>query len=643
MKIYAIALAIVLAAAILRLGFLLDLGLNAPFVTFYPAVMLAALYGGLRAGAVATVSSALIADYFWIEPVGALIPVSMQDWVVLSLFVITNILVSCIAENLQKANIKLQDKENNQKKELENQVYERTSELEKQIIERKHAEESLAESENRFRTLANAIPQLAFIAHADGHVHWYNERWYQYTGETPESMEGWGWKSVHHPDVLPAVMERWLTSIATRNPFDMTFPLRGADGQFRPFLTRVMPLLDSEGRVMEWFGTNTELSEQISMENDLRKAKVEAERANLAKSKFLAAVSHDLRQPVQSLVLLLEVLKTHRDGSKVTKAIEAMGGALNGLNDLLKGTLDISRIDAGVVTVELCSVDVRAMLKRLSVEYAPLSERKGLKFRYFCKAGRHAHTDGAILERIIRNLVENAIRYTNRGGLLIGVRPRGDRMRIEIVDTGIGIPADKIGEIYEEFFQVGNPARDHRLGLGLGLAIVRRCARLLDVELQVRSNEGRGTRFTILLPLDGSVPVAPAPSIKTRIAGGARIMIIEDNPKIRTGFQMLLECWDYEVFCAETGEISLTVGEQEGWRFDAIIADHRLGAGMSGTETAAEIRRRAKRPIPTLIVTGDTSPERIEEVHASGFEMLHKPVAPDALARRMAILLQAAG
>jgi len=323
--------------------------------------------------------------------------------------------------------------------------------------------------------------------------------------------------------------------------------------------------------------------------------------------------------------------------------VDMMESALDGLNGLLASILDVSRIDAGVVIPQMQSLDTSGMLHRLWDGYVPECGQKNLTLRLHCKPGLKARTDAALLERILRNLIENAIRYTDRGGLLIGAFRRGDRLRIDIVDSGIGIPADKLAHIFEEFYQVANPARDQKQGLGLGLAIVRRLTRLIGADVQVRSREGRGTRFTVTVPVDNAVHEVSIPSASAAVVTGRRMMVIEDNPTIRKGLELLLNSWNCEAVGAESGEEALALGEREGWRFDVIIADHRLGAGMSGTQTAIEIGKRAGRPIPTLIVTGDTAPERISEVHASGFEMMHKPVTPDELARRMARLLRGGG
>jgi two-component system, sensor histidine kinase len=369
----------------------------------------------------------------------------------------------------------------------------------KDASERREAELASL-SEKKFRLLADAIPHLAWIARADGYIYWYNERFYQYTGATPEQVEGWGWKSVHDPDVLPAAMERWLLSIETGEPFDMTFPLRATDGQFRPFLTRVMPLHDSEGRVLQWFGTNTEITEQKAMEEALCEAKADAERANGAKTKFLAAASHDLRQPVQSLVLLLSVAERQVAGQpKIVETIKTMKAALDGLNGLLTATLDISRLDAGVVAPVMESVDLGARVRRLDAEYTPKASNKGLGFRA-PPQGARVRTDPALLERALRNLIENAMRYTLKGGVLVGLRRRDGLVRIDVVDTGVGIPADKRAEVFEEFFQLHNTGRDLGEGLGLGLAIVDRLARPLGARSRLcrRSDAAPASRCRCL-------------------------------------------------------------------------------------------------------------------------------------------------
>ena len=505
----------------------------------------------------------------------------------------------------------------------------------------RESEAARRESEKNFRLLADAMPQLAWIARADGYVIWYNKRWYDYTGAPPGQTEGWGWRTFHDPDVLPLVMDRWMASITTGKPFDMTYPLRGADGKFRPFLTRVMPILDPDGKVLQWFGTNTDVTEQKAMEEELRQAKLGAERANVAKGKFLAAASHDLRQPVQSLTLLLTVIRRQiPETALATEAISLAEVSVTSLNVMLAGILDLSRLDAGVVAPHFETVDLGEFVGRLAREYQSRAAANGLVLRVAPRALR-GRTDAALLERILRNLIENALRYTAEGGALIGLRRRGDRVRIDVIDTGIGIPADQQAEIFEEFRQLDNPARDSSKGLGLGLAIASRLARLLDAELEVSSRLARGTRFSVLLPMDHSAP-ADRPAQTAVDDPGGRILVIEDNPTVRAAYVSMLSLWGYEVLGAASGEEAIDRAALENWRVEAIIADYRLGPGLTGARAVAEIARQAGRPVPAMLITGDTARERLVEASGSGFVLLHKPVNAAELRRKLASLLQEA-
>ena len=235
---YGIAVVAVTAAVFLRLPFAEILGSKAAFVTFYPAVMVAAVLGGFRAGILASILAIVAADY-WVLTPAEFFHMSAADIISVIIFEVMGVFMSSVAGLYHRART-------------------RAAEYETKLAR--------CESEAQFRTMADAIPQLAWMADPDGYIFWYNQRWYEYTGTTPEQMRGWGWQSVHDPNVLPKAMERWQTSIATSQPFDMEFPLLGADGKFRIFLTRVMPMKDSEGRVTRWFGTNTDVSEARELE-----------------------------------------------------------------------------------------------------------------------------------------------------------------------------------------------------------------------------------------------------------------------------------------------------------------------------------------------------------------------------------------
>ena len=374
---------------------------------------------------------------------------------------------------------------------------------------------------------------------------------------------------------------------------------------------------------------------------ELALAKAAAERANLAKSKFLAAASHDLRQPVQSLTLLLSVIERQvADKPKAANLVNLASASLASLNGMLTGILDISRLDAGVVTPTLASVDLGELVDRLAGEYAERAAAAGLVLRHAPRRA-WARTDSSLLERILRNLIENALRYTATGGVLIGVRQRRHCVRLDVIDTGIGIPADEQTEIFEEFRQLDNPARDSSKGLGLGLAIVSRLARLIGAEVEVSSRVDHGSRFSVLLPVQKPAPSSEQTTPAFEDARG-RILIIEDNSAVRQAYEIMLNDWGYETLSAASGEEALETADRAQWGIDAILADHRLGHGLTGNAAAGEIARRAGRSFPTMLITGDTAEERLTEVSASGFALMHKPVQADDLRRKLASLLLAA-
>ena len=362
-----------------------------------------------------------------------------------------------------------------------------------------------------FRALFDNTESMAIQGYtADGTVVYWNpasERLYGYTAE--EALGG------NILDlIIPADM-RDEAARAMRRMFQrgQSIPserlnLRHKNGGRVPVYSS-HTLVAVPGHPPVGFCMDADMSALERAEAEIWSAKAEADRANLAKSKFLAAASHDLRQPAQSLQLLVSSVEHYVSHlPQMARTVDVMKTAMDSLNGLLAGILDISRLDAGLLRPNLESVDCGAVVARLAEEYAPVAAAKGLALRSRPRQ-LHTRTDAALLEQALRNLIENALRYTNRGRILLGVRPRGARIGIEVIDTGIGIPADKHREIFEEFYQVGNPGRDRSQGLGIGLAIVGRVASLLGGEVTVVSQLGRGSRFSVLLPREAS-PYASA-------------------------------------------------------------------------------------------------------------------------------------
>ncbi|HXV23991.1 MAG TPA: hybrid sensor histidine kinase/response regulator [Alphaproteobacteria bacterium] len=376
-----------------------------------------------------------------------------------------------------------------------------------------------------------------------------------------------------------------------------------------------------------------EITERRRAEGAERRARDEAERANAAKSRFLATASHDLRQPFQAMRLFHHILQSRLADSGTREIATRLGEAMQAGEELLNALLDISTLEAGTVEPRLADFPIQSMLTRLAQEFEPQASAKGLDFRMVPSLAV-VRSDSVLLERMVRNLLNNALRYTQRGGILLGCRRRAGRWNLIVVDTGIGIPVEKQQAVFEDFFQIGNPERDRSQGLGLGLPIVARMARLLDHPVSVRSRPGHGSVFSISVPLVQASAAAPAPSVEpvTEIPPSAStILIIEDDREQRIGMQMMLEGWGYRVIAAGSPEKALIAVRSAPRTPALVISDFRMPSRMTGVETIALIAQIAGRRIPGIILTGDTGPDRLREAKQSGCVLLHKPFAPERL------------
>lgn len=366
----------------------------------------------------------------------------------------------------------------------------------------------------------------------------------------------------------------------------------------------------------------------IELIDELKDKTAIAEQASQDQVRFLAAASHDLRQPVHALSLFHDALKPELHGRKGGMVLEQANSALKGLEDLLMSLLDISRLDAGVEKVEIRDINIRGLVDGLSIEFLPQALEKKLELRVHCKDIWVA-TDMVLLGNLLRNLISNAIRYTSCGGILLAVRAQGKRLRIEVWDTGVGIDNSKMDEVFKEFCQLHNPERDRNKGLGLGLSICHRIAVLLGAEITLRSTVNAGSVFKVVLPT-GAIEKKDEAFFSTQIQDSKLlehldILVIDDEQQVRQAMQVVMESWGCDVWLAETGQDAYDLVSERGTP-DIVVTDFRLRDGENGIEVANHLRQLLSDELPVLLVTGDTEPKRLLEANESGFNVLHKPV-----------------
>nr|WP_281416007.1 hybrid sensor histidine kinase/response regulator [Azospirillum rugosum] len=369
--------------------------------------------------------------------------------------------------------------------------------------------------------------------------------------------------------------------------------------------------------------------------------RAEIARTTAARSRFLASASHDLRQPFQAMRLFLDALCSQITDEKARQTADMLGNAMTAGERLLNALLDISTLDAGTVQPDLQTVALDELLGQLVEEFRPQGQEKGLRLRARLCPGS-AVTDPVLFGRIMRNLLSNAIRYTQRGGLLLAMRRRGDQWRIEVWDTGFGVPDEQLTAIFDEFHQLQNPNRDPTRGLGLGLAIVRRLSDLLGTTVDVRSRVGRGTVFSVTIdaaaPLAADpVPDTAAPPDSTPSASGGlplagmTVLAVDDEAMVLTGLQMILESWGCTVAAAGDMREVFAVLDALPEPPAVILTDLRLPGTVSGFDVIDRVRRLYNRDIPAVVLSGETAQSALLEGQRRGCSFLHKPLHPGEL------------
>jgi signal transduction histidine kinase/CheY-like chemotaxis protein len=379
------------------------------------------------------------------------------------------------------------------------------------------------------------------------------------------------------------------------------------------------------------------------MSEELGRLYRQLEEANLAKSRFLAAASHDLRQPLHALNLFVTQLRGEKDKAEKIRLIARIDAAVSAMNELFNELLDMSRLDAGVLVPSISEFPVDQLLKRIEMTFAAAARENDLRL-HVVPSNAWIRSDLILLERILLNLVSNAIRYTEAGGIVVGCRRREGVLRIEVWDSGIGIPQDQQRNIFGEFYQLPTAGRDSRGGLGLGLAIVDRLCRLLDHPIAVTSMPGVGSRFLISVPLTAPVTLtANLPRPAADRAMGKSVIVIDDDALVLDGMCGVLKSWGCNVVTATSRDTALAALSEGEKRPDIIISDYRLRDGRTGIDAIECIRRAFGARIPAFLISGDTAPEVLREAKARGYYLLHKPVLPIALRSGVSELLKNQG
>lgn len=597
--------AVVTGAAVLRVTVLASLGANASYLVFLAAVMVAAQFGGLRAGALANGLSLVVIAMF-LEPAGLPWVDSFADVSELALFALIGLALSYIAEAMQRAQARSGAA----------------------AMARVEAEQRALQ----FRSFAESIPQFAWMAGPDGRPVWCNRRWFEYTGLSSD-LNTVDLRTVHDPALYAEVRARWRDCVAHAEPFEMVFPIRGRDGQFRQFLTRGVPVLGPDGRVAQWFGTNTDVTEARRVEETLRLA-------DRRKDEFLATLAHELRNPMAPIRTATEILRVGGDDAgRRAYAVAVLQRQVAQLARLMDDLLDLSRITTGKLQLRLAPTDFAAAARAALETCQPaLDARAHLLELDLPAAPVTVDGDAARLTQIVANLVSNAVKFTPSGGR-IAVRLRRERGQavLQVSDDGAGIPPERLHEVFDMFIQLHAGMSQGEGGLGIGLHLVRRLVEMHGGQVGVASDgPGRGSVFEVRLPAtqDLSRPLeAAAPPERAH----RRVLVVDDNRDAGETLCTMLQLQGHEVHVEHDGAAGLAAALR--LEPDALLLD--LGMpGMDGLQVAARLRATAAGTRMAIVaISGWGQEEDRRRTREAGFDAhLTKPVDPEELGRTLAAL-----
>jgi PAS domain S-box-containing protein len=516
-------------------------------------------------------------------------------------------------------------------------LLERTKTLEGVNVRMNELVRDLKASEELFHTMADGIPQLAWMARPDGHIYWYNERWYEYTGTTPAEVEGWGWQCVHDPGELPRVLERWKDALARGEAWEDTFPIRRRDGAMRWHLSRAEPLRNERGEITCWFGTNTDITERLEMEASLREA-------DRRKDEFLATLAHELRNPIAPISNALQIWPfVEHDRGEMEKLRAVMEPQVRQMTRLIDDLLDVARITQDKIQLRLEVIDLAEIVAGVVDAIRPQVDACGQRLEVqVAEAPLLVRGDAARLTQALGNLVQNAAKYTGPGDAIrVSASRQGDRAMLCVEDSGVGIPPDVLPRVFDMFEQGDRTMARAHGGLGLGLTLVKRLVELHGGSAEAHSEgEGKGSRFLVWLPIRqplagpvASSEAASAPACARALAR-RRILVVDDVRASASTLAMMLDRLGQEVATAHDG--SSAIEQAAACRPDVVFLDIAM-PGLSGYDVARQLRASPRTADVVLVaLTGYGNEEDRRKSLQAGFD--HHLTKPTSIAELAALL-----
>ncbi len=509
------------------------------------------------------------------------------------------------------------------------------------------------------RSALDSSPDAMVLVDTDGHIVFANQRVAAVFGFTRDEVRGQaielliperfrarhtGHRAAFATEHRTRPMGAGLELFARRkdgSEFPVEISLSPINDAGRPLVVAAIRDVTERKRAQQELIQAREAADSARQSADA--AREVADRANQAKSRFLATASHDLRQPLQSLALLNGTLRRLVDDPDALEALGHQDHAIEAMSRLLNALLDISKLESGAIKPEPVDFTITALFRQLEQEFAAVAANKGLQLHVAATA-QSVHSDPSLVGQILRNLLSNAIKYTRTGSVSLTSGTDTARVRIEVSDTGIGIPADQLQFIYDEFFQVGVPTNSSRDGYGLGLSIVQRLVRLLELKLEVRSEVGKGSVFALELApgrVAALASVEPAAHAQTaRQPSAPQVLLVEDDPAVRDATRMLLKVEGYRVLTASCLEEAQSLARAHP-RLDLLVTDYHLSNGETGTQVIAALRKELGEQLKAVLITGDTSSAMRELQRDERLRLARKPIHADELLTLLKSLLTA--